>query len=155
MHAALLSSIGWNELDWADVMNLLTTADNGFADESRTPLDEAREDRITNEAIVDAYGPEEQAIGWYYYLQDRLPLSFTARCVNERAASPLRIGEVVEVRGLAPEDECEHDMLAWIRWHDRDMAVPLAQLLPVNADDDANEALADWRYWVGRGYEFG
>jgi hypothetical protein len=28
--------------------------------------DPVREDRIHNEAIVDAYGPEEQAMGWYY-----------------------------------------------------------------------------------------
>ena len=27
--------------------------------------DEAREERIAFEAIVDAYGPEEQAMGWY------------------------------------------------------------------------------------------
>jgi hypothetical protein len=25
-----------------------------------------REERIQNESIVDAYGPEEQALGWYY-----------------------------------------------------------------------------------------
>jgi Calcium binding len=28
--------------------------------------DRVREQRIQNEAIVDAYGPEEQALGWYY-----------------------------------------------------------------------------------------
>jgi len=27
-----------------------------------------REQRIHNEAIVDAYGPEEQALGWDYYV---------------------------------------------------------------------------------------
>jgi hypothetical protein len=28
-----------------------------------------RENRICEEIIVDAYGPEEQAMGWYYYLE--------------------------------------------------------------------------------------
>jgi hypothetical protein len=28
--------------------------------------DQEREERISNEVIVDAYGPEEQAMGWYY-----------------------------------------------------------------------------------------
>jgi len=28
-----------------------------------------RENRIAEEIIVDAYGPEEQAMGWYYYLE--------------------------------------------------------------------------------------
>ncbi|MGO9305501.1 MAG: calcium-binding protein, partial [Candidatus Korobacteraceae bacterium] len=31
-----------------------------------------REERIHNEAIVDAYGPEEQALGWYYYLENKI-----------------------------------------------------------------------------------
>jgi hypothetical protein len=28
--------------------------------------DQERENRIQNEAIVDAYDSEEQALGWYY-----------------------------------------------------------------------------------------
>ena len=38
--------------------------------------DEAREYRITMEIIVDAYGPEEQALGWYCYLEDKLRFPF-------------------------------------------------------------------------------
>ena len=33
--------------------------------------DAVREDRIHMDAVVDAYGPEEQAMGWYYYLDDK------------------------------------------------------------------------------------
>ena len=33
---------------------------------------EDREKRITMEIVVDAYGPEEQAMGWYYYLEEKL-----------------------------------------------------------------------------------
>jgi len=51
--------------------------------------DERREQRIRDEAIVDAYGPEEQAIGWYYYLRDRCQFPFAARCIASRATSPL------------------------------------------------------------------
>ena len=29
------------------------------------PRDDEREERITDEIIVDCYGPEEQAMGWY------------------------------------------------------------------------------------------
>ncbi len=35
---------------------------------TKVARDEAREARITMEAVVDAYGPDEQAMGWYYYL---------------------------------------------------------------------------------------
>lgn len=71
----------------------------------RSARDEEREERIHNEVIVDAYGPEEQAMGWYYYLEEKLRFPFRARCVAERAISPLRTGDEVEVVRMAPEEE--------------------------------------------------
>ena len=41
--------------------------------------DEYREDRITMRAVVDAYGSEERALGWYYYLENELRIPFRAR----------------------------------------------------------------------------
>ena len=41
--------------------------------------DPIREDRIHDEAIVDAYGPEEQALGWYYYLKGNLQFPFQGK----------------------------------------------------------------------------
>ena len=64
--------------------------------------DEEREQRITMEIVVDAYTPEEQAMGWYYSLEDRLHFPFVARCFAERSIPPLRVGEEVEVVGMAP-----------------------------------------------------
>ena len=52
------------------------------------------------EIIVDANGPEEQAMGWFYYLEDRLRFPFRARCIAERMISPLRKGEDTEVVGM-------------------------------------------------------
>ena len=40
--------------------------------------DPVREDRIENEAIVDA-SPEEQAMGWYYYLENTICFPFPAK----------------------------------------------------------------------------
>jgi hypothetical protein len=34
--------------------------------------DEEREERISMEIIVDAYDAEEQAMGWYYYLEETI-----------------------------------------------------------------------------------
>ena len=42
--------------------------------------DPVREDRIHNEAIVDA-GPEEQASSWYYHLENKIRFPFQARCL--------------------------------------------------------------------------
>jgi len=116
--------------------------------------DEAREHRITMEIIVDAYGPEEQALGWYYYLEDRLQFPFKAQCIEERRISPLRMGEAVEVLGMAPEDDCMHEMFVEIEWSGRGMAVPLSQLKGIGVDAETQEAIEDWQYWLARGYEF-
>jgi hypothetical protein len=114
--------------------------------------DPVREDRIENEVVVDAYGPEEQAMGWYYYLEDKIRFPFRARCIVSKVVSPLRKGETVEVRRMAPEEACSSDMLVLIRWQGRDMAVPLSQLTPLDVDKSTAEAIADWLYWVTQGY---
>jgi hypothetical protein len=120
----------------------------------RVQKDETREHRISMEAIVDAYGPEEQAIGWYYYLEDRIQFPFEARCIQTRRISPLKEGELVNVICMAPEDECMREMFVEIQWQSRTFGVPLAQLQPLDVDEATEESVEDWHYWVGRGYEF-
>lgn len=115
--------------------------------------DEEREERISMEIIVDAYGPEEQAIGWYYYLDDKLHCPFSARCVARRRTSPLKPGDEVEVVGMAPEEDCEHEMFVLINWKGSELAVPLMQLEGIQVDEDTQQATEDWHYWVDRGYE--
>ena len=116
--------------------------------------DPIREDRIHNEAIVDANGPEEQAMGWYYYLDDKIQFPFQAKCIASKVVSPLRKGETVEVQRMAPEDVCSNDMLVLIRWQGRNMAVPLSQLAAIDANTSTTEAIGDWHYWVAQGYCF-
>jgi calcium binding protein len=121
---------------------------------SRPAKSKAREDRIVMEIIVDAYGPEEQAMGWYYYLEDKLSFPFRAKCTAERGISPLREGETVEVTGMAPEEDCQHEMFVTIQWQGRTLGVPLSQLKGVAVEPDTKQALEDWHYWIQQGYEF-
>jgi len=115
----------------------------------------AREHRISMEIVADAYGPEEQAMGWYSYLEDKLRFPFTARCTAERAISPLRKGDEVEIVGMAPESECQHEMFVETPWARRTLAIPLSQVKPnTSTDPETKEAVADWHYWVGMGYVF-
>ena len=105
--------------------------------------------------LVDAYGREEQAMGWYYYLEGQLQFPFLARCIAERAISPLGIGDEVEVVGMAPEDECEHEMFVLMPWERRTLAVPRSQLEAArHVDGETRQAVEDWQYWVKRGYAF-
>jgi Calcium binding len=76
--------------------------------------EEIREQRITMEAIVDAYGSSERAMGWYYYLDGKMKVPFKARCRLARPISVLKVKEEVEVLGMAPEEECESEMFVWV-----------------------------------------
>ena len=115
-----------------------------------------REERIEMEIVVDAYGPEERAMGWYCYLEDKLSFPFTAACTAVRAISPLKKGDEVEVLAMAESDECQHEMFVMIRSGVKEkLGVPLSQLKPGSDTDETTiQAVEDWRYWVGQGYEF-
>ena len=111
--------------------------------------DEIREQRIAMEAIVDAYGSGERAMSWYYYLDG----PFKARCRFVRSISILKVKEEVKVLGMAPEEECEREMFVWIERAKQRIAVPLAQLRPLSKDQETQEAVVDWLYWVDQGHE--
>lgn len=121
---------------------------------SRVEKNDEREHRILMEIVVDAYGPEEQAMGWYYYLDDTLSFPFYTKCIAKRVISPLKVGDEIDVIGLAPENECENEMFVMMRWERDGLAVPLMQLEVIHGDDQTREAVEDWRYWVSRGYQF-
>jgi Calcium binding len=115
--------------------------------------EEDREERIRNEIVVDAYSPEEQAIGWYAYLESTLEFPFRVRCSVERAISPLQVDDEIEVIGMGPAEECAHEMFVLTPWEPRPLALPLMQLEVIQSDDATRKAVEDWLYWVGRGYE--
>ena len=121
---------------------------------SRLKENKSRERRIEMEIVVDAYNTEERAMGWYSYLEERLKFPFKARCKSRREISPLRVGEQVEVVGMALEAECGSEMFVRTRWRGAKLAVPLRQLEPLAADRKTKECIADWHYWVDMGYEF-
>jgi hypothetical protein len=115
----------------------------------------AREKRIDYDIVVDCYGASEQAMGWYYYLEDNLVFPFTAICVKKRASSPLKLKEKVDAVGLPPIEECEHEMFVSILWNDRRFVVPLEQLACGPCDKETRQAVEDWHYWTKQGYRFG
>jgi Calcium binding len=122
---------------------------------TRAKPSKKREERIVMEIMVDAYNPEERAMGWFYYLETQLQFPFTAMCIARRAISPLQIKDEVEVIGMPGEEECLHEMFVTIRWDRDGLAVPLSQLKPITATDkQTKQAVEDWHYWVQMGYIF-
>jgi hypothetical protein len=117
--------------------------------------DDEREERITMEIVVDAQDSEDQAMGWYYYLGDTMQFPFAATCISKRRISPLKVGETVEVVDMAAGEECEREMFVEIVWDGDRLAVPLIQLEALKGEAETERAIADWHYWVNRGYELG
>jgi hypothetical protein len=125
---------------------------------AKTGKDDEREERLNMEIIVDAYGEEEHAMGWYYYLADKIVFPFRARVIKELKISPLKKGEIINVIEMADEEDCLNTMYVQIEWKGRKFGVPLEQLIPVETEcdfyEDIVEAIEDWNYWIDRGYRF-
>jgi len=113
-----------------------------------------REHRIADEVIVDAYDSIERAMSWYYYLEAKLRFPFAASCIVRRQSSPLKVGERIEVVGLASEDECMSEVLVVVTRSETNLAVPLGQLKCDSGDEQTCGAVEDWHYWLARGYAF-
>ncbi|MFH7030575.1 MAG: calcium-binding protein [Heteroscytonema crispum UTEX LB 1556] len=121
--------------------------------------DETREHRIETEILVDAEDKEERAMAWYYYLDDTLDFPFKAKWTKKgrgKSTSPQEIE--VEVLGMAPEDDCLKDMIVEVAdlngKEDDVFSAKLSELKVIDADSETLEALADWEYWLARGYKF-
>ena len=115
-----------------------------------TEHDEERDDRIEMEIIVDAYTPDEQAMGWHIYLEETMEFPFDARCLEEHEVSPLEEGETVRVVGKPSSEPSLRQQFVTIKWMDREFSVPLSQLEPVDASDATEQAVSDWHYWLNR-----
>ena len=121
---------------------------------AKAKQDLRREQRIAMEVTVDAYDADERAMGWYSYWEDKLHFPFRDKGIAHRAISPLHQGEEIEVVDMAPANECAREMFVTVHWQNRKLAVPLAQLEPVQTDKATQEAIQDWHYWLKQGYEF-
>ncbi|MEI1374151.1 calcium-binding protein [Nostoc sp. UHCC 0926] len=116
-----------------------------------------REHRIQTEIIVDAEDKEDRAMGWYYYLEEALNFPFLAKWTKKGRKSAAEEKQV-EVLGMAPDDECLKDMfveVAYINGKDEDVySAKLSEIAAIDADSQTQEAIADWLYWIARGYKF-
>ena len=113
-----------------------------------------REQRIDDEVIVDAYDSTERAMSWYYYLEGKLHFPFAASRIARRQSSPLKVGERVEVVGMASEDECMSEALVVVNRSKTKLAVPLGQIKCDSGDEQTCQAVEDWHYWLARGYTY-
>jgi hypothetical protein len=121
---------------------------------SEVKQDNVREERIYMEVVVDCYDEQERAMGWYYYLQDRINFPFKAKWVSRQKPE----GRGVTVLEMSPEDDCSHDLFVEVLYREGELedvfSAKLSDIQPRNIDVTTEEAIEDWNYWVKRGYEF-
>jgi hypothetical protein len=116
--------------------------------------DAAREQRIAA-FLAGAHDEYERIGAWYDYLEAHLHFPFRARCTSQGARAALRLGEQVEVIDLADVDDWEDQVRVTLGGDRYGSDVPLAQLQPSDsADEPTRQAVADWHYWIQRGYHF-
>ncbi len=107
------------------------------------------EDRIEMEIIVDTYNEEEQAMGWYCYLNDNMTFPFKAKWVKRASSSSTPAEELVEVIEMDESDDCLSDMFVIIRRdNDEELSVRLKTLNAVDVNAKTKQALGDWHYWI-------
>ena len=114
-----------------------------------------REERIHNEIIVDAYGPEEQALAagittWRTKSSFPSRLGVSGPRWSLRSARENRSKSAAWRREIAAPRHVGVHSLA----RPQDVAVPLSQLTAIDADESTVEAIGDWHYWLAQGYCF-
>lgn len=110
-----------------------------------------REDRIYDEAIVDAHGDEEIITSWYYHLEEKLDFPFTA-VVRVHSPGTPRQTIRVDMQAMAPVSRCGY----WQMWvlgssgEQPDSTLYhffLSDIVEAEAGPERLQALADWNYW--------
>ena len=109
--------------------------------------DEEREHRIDFEVIVDCYDEYEQAMGWETYLGDKLDFPFKAKRLGKHGGSQvevLRMSDIDSIKGIFVEVELKGEIVD----------LPLEQIEPIDADEETQEGIEDWHYWIAQGHQF-
>ena len=109
--------------------------------------DEPREQRIAQ--IVGGSDDEyARRSAWHGYLDDHLRFPFAATC---RSVSR----EPVDVIDLSCIDDWDDEVLVALGGSKSGHDVPLSAVQPTDAAEaPTRQAIADWHYWVRRGYHF-
>ena len=55
---------------------------------------------------------------------------------------------------MSSEDDCLHDMFVEVEYQDDVFSARLSEIEPLEVREETVQAIADWKYWVNRGYEF-
>ncbi|MDJ0564163.1 MAG: calcium-binding protein [Pseudanabaena sp.] len=98
------------------------------------------------EIEVDVCDEAERAMGWYYYLENKITFPFLAKWKKKAKKIGLIIEKEVEVLGMASEEDRESNIyveLAYTGEQDDTFIANLSDIEAINLDPDTKEAIAD------------
>jgi hypothetical protein len=101
-------------------------------------LSQADLDELVEEAIVDAYGEDEQLTGFYTMIEENLALPFTTRVLGVEAT----------VAGI---DLTDCGIVAICVRGTHRQSIPILDLPLAAPAPPGSEWIAAYRHWVGRG----
>jgi hypothetical protein len=112
--------------------------------------DAERDYRIHDEIIVDAYGEEEQAMSWYYYMEENLEFPMKAK-VKLRLRGGKTEEKAIKIVEIDPESETSLTLRLGITEgkSDRVQYVSPADIVRIQTTEGNLEILNDWLYWRG------
>jgi hypothetical protein len=112
--------------------------------------DGERDHRIHDEIIVDAYGEEEQAMSWYYYMEENLEFPMKAK-VKLRLRGGKTEEKAVKIVEIDPESETSLTLRLGMTEgkSDRVQYISPADIVRIQTTEENLEVLNDWLYWSG------
>ena len=110
--------------------------------------DAERDHRIHDEIIVDAYGDEEQAMSWYYYMEENMEFPMQAK-VKLRLRGGKTEEKAVKIVEIDPESETSLTLRLGITEgkSDRVQYISPEDIVSIQTSEGNLEVLNDWLYW--------
>jgi Calcium binding len=112
--------------------------------------DEEREHRIHYEIIVDAYDEYEQAMSWYYCMEEKLEFPMKAKVKLHLKGGKIE-EKAVQIVEIDPKSETSLTLRLGITEgkSDRVQYISPEDIVSIKASDDSLEIINDWLYWHG------
>jgi AAA+ ATPase superfamily predicted ATPase len=110
--------------------------------------DEERENRITNQVIVDCYDESEEMMGWYYYMYDAL--SFPMKAIaNIPTASGKTVQKKVKIVKIDPDSEKGRPFRIGVMENGGRVISYISPeyLIRIEESPENVEIINDWLYW--------
>ncbi len=112
--------------------------------------DKEREHRIHDEIIVDAHGEYEQAMSWYYYMEENMEFPMKAK-VKLRLRGGKTEEKTVQIVEIDPKSETSLTLRLGMTEgkSDRVQYISPEDIVNIQTTEENLAVLNDWLYWNG------